>query len=144
MSSSLHDPQFRYRPHVLALILVGALLVTLADPTSHRGDVASDVLAICLVSASAYGTMRLFVWLFARQIGAHWPRLMRGWGLAWFYGAIPLSVLALYVGSIQLHASTPNLSTIAFVIAAAASMAAGAFPTIGASGSRLTNAWSGP
>jgi hypothetical protein len=142
--SSLHGPEFRYRPHILALILACALLVTLFDPISRRGERASDALAICLGSALAYATMRLFVWIFVRPIAAHRPSLLRNWGLAWFYGAIPLSVLGLYVGSIQLHAPTPNMSTIAFVIAAAASMAAGAFPAIGASRSRLTNAWSGP
>jgi hypothetical protein len=128
---SLHDPEFRYRPHILALIFVGALLVTLVDPTSHRGDIASDALAICLFSALAYATMRLFVWIFARPIAAHWPRLLRNWGLAWFYGAIPLSLLGLYAGTRELHAPTPSLSTIAFVIAGAASMAAAAFPTVG-------------
>src|SRR6267142_1204381 len=142
--SALHDPQFRYRPHILALILAGCLVATLVDPTSLRGEIGSDALAICLVSALAYATMRLFVWVAARPLAANWPRLLRNWAFAWFYGATPLSLLGLYVGSVQLHAPTPNTSTIAFVIAVAASMAAGAFPAVRASGGRLTNAWSGP
>jgi hypothetical protein len=141
---TLHDPQFRYRPHILALILAGCLVATLVDPTSHRGDKGSDTLTICLVSALAYATMRLFLWIAARPIAANWPRLLRNWALAWFYGAIPLSLVGLYVGSVQLHAPTPNASTIAFVITVAASMAAGAFPAVRASSGRLTNAWSGP
>jgi hypothetical protein len=140
---SLHGPEFRYRLHLLAVILVCALLGTLFDPISRQGDRASDALAICLGSTLAYATMRLFLWIFVRPIAAHWPRLPRAWGLAWFYGAIPLSLLGLYVGSLLLHAPTPNVSTIAFVIATAASMAAGAFPPISASNSRLTNDGSG-
>jgi hypothetical protein len=142
--SSLHGPEFRYRPHLLAFILVCALLFAVFDPISRQGDRASDVLTICLGSVLAYATMRLFVWICVRPIAAHWPRLLRKWGLAWFYGAIPLSVLGLYVGSSLLHAPTPSMSTIAFVFAAAASMAAGAFPTVDASRSRPTNAWSDP
>ena len=142
--SALHDPEFRHRRHILAAIVVSALLVTLVDPTSHRGDKGADAIAICLISALGYASMRLFVWLVARPLAANWPRLLRVWGLAWFYGAIPLSVLGLYIGTLQTHAPAPNISSIAFVIAAAASFGAGAFPAIGASNSRLTNAWSGP
>jgi hypothetical protein len=142
--SSIHDPAFRYRRHILAAILVSALLITLVDPTSGRGDKVSDAIAICLISALGYASMRLFVWLFARLFTAKWPRLLRVWGLAWFYGAIPLSVLGLYVGIKQSHAPAPNISSIAFVIAAAASFGAGAFPAVSAPSDRLTNAWTGP
>jgi len=124
--TSPHDPAFPYRPHILALVLVGALAVALIDPASGRGDKASDALAIALGAVLGYGAMRIFVWAVARPLAARWPRLALAGGLIWCYGAIPLSLICLFVGSMGLHAATPNATTVAFVVVAAASMAAGA------------------
>jgi hypothetical protein len=114
----------------LAIIFAGALVVTLVDPASHRGDRASDALSIALVAAAGYGIMRIFVWAAARPLAARWPRAVGAWGLSWFYGAIPLSLIGLFLGTLQLTAVTPNATTIAFVVVGAASMAAGAFPAV--------------
>ena len=142
--TSPHDLAFPYRPHLLAVILAGALVVALVDPTSHRGDAAADALSIALVAAAGYGTMRILVWAAARPLAAWWPRLVRAWGLIWFYGAIPLSLIGLFVGTLQLHAVTPNATTIAFVVVAAASVAAGAFPAVRAAAGSSNNRWRGP
>jgi hypothetical protein len=141
--SSLHDLAFPYRPHILALVLAGALVVVLVDPASERGDKASDALAIALVTALGYATTRILVWVLARPIAARWPRLVRAWGLIWFYGVIPLSLIGLFAGSIELHATTPGVTTIAFVVAAAASTAAGAFAAVRA-GRSSNNRCRGP
>ena len=135
--TSPHDPAFPYRPHILALVLVGALAVALIDPASGRRDKASDALAIALVAALGYAAMRIFVWSVARPLAARWPRLALAWGLTWFYGAIPLSLICLFVGSMGLHAVTPNATTVAFVVVAAASVATGAFAAVRAG--RSTN-----
>jgi len=110
--------------------LVGALVAALVDPASDRSNRASDAISIALVAALGYGTMRLFVWAAARPLADRWPRLVQAWGISWFYGVIPLSLMGLFVGTITLHAVRPNATTIAFVVAAAASMAAGAFAAI--------------
>jgi hypothetical protein len=142
--ASPHDIAFRYRPHILALVLAGAVGAVVIDPGSDRADKLSDALSIALVSALGYGTMRTFVWLVVRPLTDRLPRLVRGWGLVWFYGAIPLSLLGLYLGSSTLHAPTPSAGTVAFVVAASASMAAGTFAAIRATAGRLTPGWSGP
>jgi hypothetical protein len=140
--TSPHEPAFPYRPHILALLLVGALAVALVDPASSRGDKASDVLAIALVAVLGYATSRIFVWAVARPLAARWPRLVLACGLIWFYGAIPLSLIGLFVGSIALHATAPNLTTIAFVVTAAASTAAGVFAAVRAA-RPLNDRWRG-
>lgn len=120
-----HDPGFAYRPQLLGLILAGALLAALADPASDRHARLSDALAIGLVAALGYGAMRLCV-LALRPLSARWPQLVRGWGLASFYGAIPAAVFALYAGTLACHAAAPSAATLAFVVAGAAAVAAGA------------------
>ena len=142
--TSPHDLAFPYRPHILVLVLVSALGVALANPVSGRGDRASDALAIALVAALGYGTMRIFVWAAARPLVARWPRLVLAWGLIWFYGAIPLALIGLFVGSIELHAPRPNAATVAFVVAAAASTAAGAFAAVRAARSSNNRVWTPP
>jgi drug/metabolite transporter (DMT)-like permease len=128
--TSPHDLAFPYRPHILALVLVGALGAALANPFSGGGDRASDTLAIALVAALGYGTMRIFVRAAVRPLAARWPRLVLAWGLIWFYAVVPLSLIVLFVGSIEHHAPRPNAATIAFVVVAATSTAAGAFAAV--------------
>jgi hypothetical protein len=137
-----HDPAFPYRPHILALVLLVALGATLANPVSGRGEKALDALAIALAAAVAYGTVRLFVWAAVRPLVARRPRLVLAWALIWFYTIVPLSLIVLLVGSVQHHAPRPNAATIAFVVAAAASMAAGAFAAVRAARSS-NNRWRG-
>lgn len=139
-----HDIAFPYRPYILVLILAGAAGVALIDPGSDRADRLPDTLSIGIVAALGYGTTRAFAWLAVRSLGNSWPRLVRASGLIWFYGAIPSLLLTLYVGSIVLDARTPTPATVAFVVAAAASMAAGAFAAVQATAGRLTSDWSGP
>jgi hypothetical protein len=80
------------------------------------------------------------------QCGSY-PRIARTWGLAWFYGAIPLSVIGLFVGMHSLNLSTPKVGLVGLLIVVAAAMSAGAFEsvrvtaspqTIGSGGSRQT------
>ena len=125
-----HDPAFTYRPHILALVLLGALGATLASSGSGRGERALDAVAVVLVAAVAYGTMRFFVWAAVRPLVVRWPRLVLAWGLIWFYAVVPLSLIVLFVGSVKHHAPRPNPATIAFVVAAAAFTAAGAFAAV--------------
>ena len=58
--TSPHDLAFPYRPHLLAIIFAGALVVSLFDPTSYRGDRVSDAVSMALVAAVGYGSMRIF------------------------------------------------------------------------------------
>ena len=125
-----HDLEFPYRPHLLTAFLAGAFLTALVDPASHSSERLPDVLFIAVVAVACYGTMRLFVWAALRPLAATSPRLVRYWGLGWFYGAIPLLLLGLFVGTARLAGGTPNATTIASVVVAAASMAAGAFPAV--------------
>ena len=114
--SSPHALAFPYRRHLLVLLLIGALLVGLLDPRSDPRDRTSDALGLVLLTALGYGAMRLFVWAAVRPVASRWPRLALAWGLIWFYGAIPLSLTALYVGTRQAHAVMPNATTVATVL----------------------------
>ena len=84
------------------------------------------------------------MWAAVRPLASRWPHLARAWGLIWFYGAIPLTLIGLFLGTLQLHAVRPNATTIAFVLVAAASMAAGAFPAVRATAGSSNNRWRGP
>ena len=141
--TSPHEIAFRYRPHILALIVAGAVAAALVDPDSDRADRLRDALVIGLAAVLGFGTMRAFIWFAVRLLEGRLSGLVRAWGLIWFYGAIPLLVLGLYVGSSRLDAPVPSQATVAFVVAAAASMAAGAFAAIRATAGRLTTGSSG-
>lgn len=127
--TSPHDARFPYRRHILAVVLVGAVVAALLDPSSRRGDRIPDALFVCVASLGAYAVMRLLMVLI-RTLPAVSPRLLHNWGPAWFYGAVPVSLVGLYVGSYKLHAPTPNLATVALVVAVAAAMAAAAFGVV--------------
>lgn len=129
---------------MLAAVLGTALAVALVDPGSDRADKLSDALSICVASVLGYGAMRAFVWIVARPLTPRWPHVVRVWGLICFYGVIPLSLFGLYFGSWEFHAPTPSPATVAFVVAGATSVAAGAFAAIRATPGRLTIGWSGP
>jgi hypothetical protein len=104
----------------------------------------ADALSICAVSVLGYGAMRALVWIAARPLTPKWPDVVCVWGLICFYGLIPLSLFGLYFGSWESHAPTPSPTTVAFVVAGAPSVAAGAFAAIPATAGRLTIGWSGP
>jgi len=141
--NSPHALAFPYRRHLLVLLLIGALLVGLLDPRSDPRGRTSDALGLVLLTALGYGAMRLFVWAAVQSLASRWPRLALAWGLIWFYGAISLSLIALYVGARQAHAVMPNATTVASVVGIAASVAAGAFAAICGATSRLTIAGAG-
>jgi hypothetical protein len=139
-----HDSAFRYRRHMLVVVLATAIAVALVDPGSDRADKLPDALSICVVSVLGYGAMRALVWIAARPLTPKWPHVVCVWGLICFYGLIPLSLFGLYFGSWESHAPTPSPTTVAFVVAGATSVAAGAFAAIQATAGRLTIGWSGP
>jgi hypothetical protein len=124
--------------------VAGALVAALVDPASRGSDRASDAVSIALVGTAGYLTMRILVWVAARPLAARLPRLVRAWGLTWFYGAIPLALVGLFIGTLRLDAVTPNATTVAFVVVAVASMAAGAFPAVRAAAWSSDNRWRGP
>jgi hypothetical protein len=125
-----HSSAFGYRRQMLGVLLATAVAVALAGPGAARADKLPDALSICAVWVLCYGMMRAFVWLAARPLMRRWPRMVHNWGLFWFYGAIPLFLSALYLGSWASGAPTPSPTTVAFVVAAATSVAAGAFAAI--------------
>jgi hypothetical protein len=133
-----HSIPFHYRRHIVAILLMGALTAALIEPGSGRTDILSDILVISAASLLGYATMRAFTWLAVRPLVNSWPRVARAWALCWFYGAVPLALLVLYFGSWKLHAPSPSPATIGLVLAAAVSMASGAFPVIHAQAGRLT------
>ena len=125
-----HDIAFRHRRTLLGLGLAGAVVCATLDPASAPADRPADVLSVVLVAGLGYVAMRVLSWLLVRLLSGRAPRLLRGWGLFWFYGALPLLLLALYAGSAWLDAPRPGIATLGFVVAAAASIAAGAFAAV--------------
>jgi hypothetical protein len=88
--------------------------------------------------------MRAFVRIAARPLMPRWSHVVRGWGLICFCALIPLSLFGLYFGSWEFPVPTLSPTTVAFVVAGATSVAAGAFTAIQATAGRLTIGWSGP
>lgn len=125
-----HRPEFRYRPVILAAVVTGALAVAFMDADSGRTDAFSDALSICVAVVFGYAGTRALVWLATRFLKAKWPRLVPLCGLICFYGAVPLLLLGLYVGSWATAAPAPSPATVAFVVAAAVSVAAGALAAV--------------
>ncbi len=82
--------------------------------------------------------MRAFVALAVKPLAVAHPRIARGWGLAWFYGALPLSLLAFFLNLRALNVPSPGLGSWGLVAVAASSMAAGAFESIRLTANRLT------
>lgn len=126
----LHDRDFGHRRTLLAVVLAGAIGAAALDPASAPADRLTDALSVLLVAALGYVAMRLLSWLLVRLLAGRAARLLRGWGLFWFYGALPLFFIALYAGSAWLDAPQPGIATLGFVGAAAAAIAAGAFAAI--------------
>jgi hypothetical protein len=88
--------------------------------------------------------MRAFVRIAARPLMPRWSHVVRGWGLICFYALIPLSLFGLYFGSWEFQVTTASPTTVAFIVAGATSVAAGALTAIQATAGRLTIDWSGP
>ena len=115
-------PRFGYWQRGLAVLLAAAVVAALLDPGSQRAERVPDALFVCVASLGAYAIMRIVVFL-VTQVAAASTRLVRQWAIAWLYGAIPLALAGLYVGSYSLNAPTPNLATVALVVAVPAAMA---------------------
>jgi hypothetical protein len=137
---SPHSNPFHYRRHIAAIVLMGAIAAPFIEPGSGRADTWSDLLVISLASLVGCATMRVFTSLAVRLILDRWPRAVRAWGLGWFYGAPPLALFALYLGSWKLNAPTPSPATLGLVVATAVSIAAGAFQAVHANAGRVTTA----
>ena len=139
-----HSTSFQYRRPLLGIVLAVAVAVALFGSDSTRSDAFSDAASICIASALGYAATRTLLWGAGRILGTRRPNLMRICGLTCFYGALPLFLFGLYVGSWATHSPAPNSTTVAFVVALASSVSAGAFAATRGTAGRLTNAWSGP
>jgi hypothetical protein len=135
-----HELAFRFRPHLLALLLAVGAGIALFAPFPRGPDVGAMVAFIPVIIIASYSVMRVFVSVAVKPLAATFPRIARGWGLAWFYGAVPLSLLGvLFFGLRALHVASPGLGTAGLVVVVAASMSAGAFESVRVTASRLTN-----
>jgi hypothetical protein len=125
-----HDLGFRYRTHLFALALLACLVVNFAIQTDGANSGLVDIALVIASALVGYLAMRLFV---SANTGVmlKFPRLARAWALSWFYGAIPLSVIALYVGSKRTGAPPPDLPFAVCVAAVALGFAAGASKVFG-------------
>ena len=133
-----HELGFRFRPHLLVLLLIAGSGVALFAPSGLSVGRIGSVAFIAVAIAASYLVMRVFVALAVKPLMVTHPRIARGWGLAWFYGALPLSLLGFFFGLRVLNAPSPGVGAWALIVVVATSMAAGAFETIRLTASRLT------
>jgi hypothetical protein len=133
-----HELGFRFRPHLLVLMLVVGAGVALFAPSGLSAGPIGRVVFIAVAIAGSYLVMRVFVTLAVKPLVITLPRIARGWGLAWFYGALPLSLLGFFVGIRVLGAPSPGVGAWGLIVVVASSMAAGAFESIRLTASRLT------
>jgi hypothetical protein len=133
-----HEMGFRFRPHLLALMLVAGAGVALFAPSGLSAGPIGRAAFIAVAMTSSYLVMRAFVALAVKPLVTTLPRIARGWGLAWFYGALPLSFLGFFVGIRVLSAPSPGVGAWGLIVVVASSMAAGAFESIRLTASRLT------
>jgi hypothetical protein len=134
-----HELAFRFRPHLHALLLAVGAGAGIALFAPFPPDVGAMVAFIPVIIIASYSVMRVFVSVAVKPLAATFPRIARGWGLAWFYGAVPLSLLGVFSGLRALHVASPGLGTAGLVVVVAASMSAGAFESVRVTASRLTN-----
>jgi hypothetical protein len=133
-----HELGFQYRPHLLVLLLIAGAGVGLFAPSGFGVGPIGSVAVITVAIAASYLVMRIFVALAVKPLIVTHPRIARGWGLAWFYGALPLSSLGFFLGLRVLNAPSPGVGAWGLMVVVAASMAAGAFESIRLTASRLT------
>lgn len=120
-----HEPSFRYRKHLFVLALLACFVVNLVM-TKDGVDLGFANLAFVAVPALAgYLVMRLFVFV-GCGVMRSFPGIGRVWALSWFYGAIPLSVVALYIGTQKTGGPPAEPAFVVCVAAAALGFAAGA------------------
>jgi len=133
-----HELGFRFRPQLLVLTLIAGGAVALFAPSGLSAGLigGSDFIAVTI--AASYLAMRVFVAGAVKPLAVSHPRIARGWGLAWFYGALPLSLLGFFVGLRVLDAPSPGVGAWGLIVVVASSMAAGAFESIRLTASRLT------
>jgi hypothetical protein len=125
-----HELVFRFRPHLFALLLVIGAGIALLTPFPHGPDIGARMVFIPMMIIASYSVMRVFVALAVKPLALTYPRLARGWGLTWFYGAVPFSLLGLFFGFRALHVSSSRLGLVGFLLVVAGSMSAGAFESI--------------
>jgi|ERR1700733_1363282 len=133
-----HELGFRFRPHLLVLLLIAGAGITFFAPSGPSGGPIGSVAFIAVAIATSYLVMRVFVALAVKPLMITHPRIARGWGLAWFYGALPLSLLGFFLGVRVLNAPSPAAGAWGLIAVVATSMAAGAFESIRLTASRLT------
>jgi hypothetical protein len=80
--------------------------------------------------------MSIFVTVAVKPLAGSYPRIARSWGLVWFYGATPLSLIGLFVGAHSLKLPAPGLGLAGLLIVVAAAMSAGAFESVRVTASR--------
>jgi len=133
-----HELGFRFRPHLLVLLLIAGAGVALFAPSGLGAGPIGSVAFIAVTIAASYLVMRVFVALAVKPLIVSHPRIARGWGLAWFYGALPLLLLGFFLGLRVLNAASPGVGAWGLIVVVATSMAAGAFESIRLTASRLT------
>lgn len=67
-----HELAFRFRPHLLALLLVVGAGIALLAPFPHGTDIGATVAFI-----PAYGVMRVFVAVAVKPLAITFPRIVR-------------------------------------------------------------------
>jgi hypothetical protein len=133
-----HELGFRFRPHLLVLMLVAGAGVALLAPSGLSAGPIGRAAFIAVAIVASYLVMRVFVAVAVKPLVTTLPRIARGWGLAWFYGALPLSLLGFFVGVRVLGAPSPGVDAWGLIVVVASSMAAAAFESIRLTASRLT------
>lgn len=125
-----HDSSFRFRRLLFLLSLgstVAIFVVTANGPGTRR---LVETAFLCVVVLAAYCVMRLFVAWVCKPLTPAFPKLVRTWGIAWFYGSVPATLLGLYVGSHMLGATPPTSAIVCLALAAALASSAGAMEAI--------------
>jgi len=138
-----HEHAFRYRPHLLVVAVLAAAGALLLEPTTSGYGYVASIAILAVVVGLSYVVMFIFVRIAVNPLQAQYPSLVRIWALAWFYGAAPVSLIALYVGLSQLHAPPPSAATTALTFAASVGMAAAALSPLRGDRGRLTKIGAG-
>ena len=132
---SPHEFTLRYRRYVLAIgfalcLTAGAFVMLPRSGFVVDGPTISQILFFGLMSIAAYWVMRLFVAVAVKPFCVSHPRLVQTWALAWFYGAVPVTVAVTFLGLHKLHAPPPSFGMLVLCVTASAAMGIGAIDSI--------------
>jgi hypothetical protein len=133
-----HELAFRYRPQLFMVVLLVGAAISLFALARPEIDSLAMLVFLAVVTAVSYFAMRLFVAIAVKPLAASHPRIVRGWGLIWFYGALPLSLTALFIGAHELNVLSAGWGLIGLLVVVATSMSAAAFESIRVTAHRLT------